>query len=227
MKQEKEQANLLVDQIRSKMESSEDSKKEMNMRLMASESEFNKQKALLGQQIEFLKNTLGEASGKESKLQEEISEQKKEYLEGVKLGSSRFELQIKELNEQKEDLGEQLANAEREIEDVNQKYQLEKSSRVEFESKLKTKGSQSQSDYLELETKVKALKQELELQEETIKKDFEADLNEFKDLNELLQQQVLDLNSKTQTYSVSVEKETALLDQKIDFLETQLIEAKV
>ena len=68
MKQEKEQANLLVDQIRSKMESSEDSKKEMNMRLMASESEFNKQKALLGQQIEFLKNTLGEASGKESKL---------------------------------------------------------------------------------------------------------------------------------------------------------------
>ena len=62
---EKETAERLVEQFKTKMVSCEESEREMQRRVMSSESEFEKQKALLEQKIEFLETTLKQSQEKE------------------------------------------------------------------------------------------------------------------------------------------------------------------
>jgi hypothetical protein len=51
---------------------------------MAAESEFDKQKALLEQRVEFYEKNLEEAQKKEKELSMEVKNQKKEHFSNVK-----------------------------------------------------------------------------------------------------------------------------------------------
>lgn len=51
---------------------------------MASESEFDKQKALLEQKVEFLERQLEEAQRKEKELSSEVKNQKRDHFNSVK-----------------------------------------------------------------------------------------------------------------------------------------------
>ena len=122
------------------MDSSEESMKEMNFSLLSAESEFNKKLALLEQEIEFLNSSLSEYSKKEKSLNEEMDIQKKQYLEVVKSGSSRFEDQILVLTVENEKLAESLNSSEKLSEEFEAKYELQLSLKQEYEEKLDRQG---------------------------------------------------------------------------------------
>jgi phage host-nuclease inhibitor protein Gam len=74
---------------------------------LASESEYDKQKALLEQKVEFLERQLGEAQRKEQELSTEVKAQKRDHFASVKELQQRLEQQIKDLQKRVDDQSEQ------------------------------------------------------------------------------------------------------------------------
>ena len=58
---------------------------------MAAESEFDKQKALLEQKLEFYEKSLEEAQRKEKELSSEVKNQKREHFSSIKDIQSKLE----------------------------------------------------------------------------------------------------------------------------------------
>lgn len=75
---EKREAQRIIEEFKQKMNHNEESSKEAQRRIMAAESEFDKQKALLDQKIEFLEKSISESQRKEREYAEELKSQKKE-----------------------------------------------------------------------------------------------------------------------------------------------------
>ena len=102
----------MVEQIKTKMETSESSEREMQKRMISSESEFEKQKALLNQKISFLEDSLKASQAKEKQLASELQKQKEELLNSMRAGSSKHEEHLKSLQDRSDDLQEQLLEKE-------------------------------------------------------------------------------------------------------------------
>ena len=63
----------------SKLAKAEDHKKEIQRQQQQSESEFDKQKALLDQKLEFLEKEIAESQKREKELSTELRNSKKEF----------------------------------------------------------------------------------------------------------------------------------------------------
>lgn len=70
---------------------------------MAAESEYDKQKALLEQKLEFMEKQLEESQRKEKELSLEVKNQKRDHFSAVKDIQSKMEQQIKDLNKKVEE----------------------------------------------------------------------------------------------------------------------------
>lgn len=73
---------------------------------MASESEFDKQKALFEQKIEFLEKALEDSNKREKEITVELKNCKKDFLNQNKEQTSVLEKQIKDMNKIMEELKE-------------------------------------------------------------------------------------------------------------------------
>jgi len=73
---------------------------------MASESEFDKQKALFEQKIEFLEKALEDSNKREKEITVELKNCKKDFLNQNKEQTSVLEKQIKDINKIMEELKE-------------------------------------------------------------------------------------------------------------------------
>ena len=60
LQQEKSQSNLTIDQYKQKLQRNDDQLKDLQRRVLQSESEYEKQKALLEQKQSFLENSITE-----------------------------------------------------------------------------------------------------------------------------------------------------------------------
>lgn len=93
----KKEHQRAIDDIETKMQQQADSAKELSRRQMQSDSEFDKQKALLEQQIEFLNERNQSLENKEKELVAELRSQKQEASTWKADQKSKFETQIGEL----------------------------------------------------------------------------------------------------------------------------------
>ena len=73
---------------------------------MTSESEFDKQKALFEQKIEFLEKALEDSNKREKEITVELKNCKKDFLNQNKEQTSVLEKQIKDMNKIMEELKE-------------------------------------------------------------------------------------------------------------------------
>lgn len=73
---------------------------------VASESEFDKQKALFEQKIEFLEKALEDSNKREKEITVELKNCKKDFLNQNKEQTSVLEKQIKDMNKIMEELKE-------------------------------------------------------------------------------------------------------------------------
>ena len=73
-----------IEECKNKIASQEEQHKETYRSRMAAESEFDKQKALLEQKLEFLERQLQESQSKEKELSSEVKNQKRDHFNSVK-----------------------------------------------------------------------------------------------------------------------------------------------
>ena len=69
-----------IEKLTNKMNMAEESKKEIQRQQVGAESEFDKQKALLDQKIEFLEKNLEESNRREKEISIELKNCKRDYL---------------------------------------------------------------------------------------------------------------------------------------------------
>ncbi len=93
---------------------------------MQSESEFDKEKALLDQKIEHLETTVETLKSKEKEQSAEIKSQKKELMSSLKDNSAKFENEIKDLKEKYETASENLLEKEADLVEKEQQYSFDK-----------------------------------------------------------------------------------------------------
>ena len=108
MQSEKSESLRQIEEYKNRMYSSEEAAKEAQRRMLSSESESDKQKALLEQKITFMENTIETLKQKDKENQSEIKTQKKELLTSIKENSSKYEEKIASLNRKIEQLAEEL-----------------------------------------------------------------------------------------------------------------------
>lgn len=73
-----------LEEAKNKIYQSEEQQKEIYRQRMAAESEYDKQKALLEQKLEFYEKSLEEAQRKEKELSAEVKNQKREHFSSIK-----------------------------------------------------------------------------------------------------------------------------------------------
>ena len=95
-----------IEELTTKMSNAEDNKKEIQRMQVASESEFDKQKALFEQKIEFLEKALEDSNKREKEITVELKNCKKDFLNQNKEQTSVLEKQIKDMNKIMEELKE-------------------------------------------------------------------------------------------------------------------------
>ena len=125
-----------VDEYKLKAATAEDQAKDMQRQVLQSESEFDKEKALLVQKIEHLESSLEAARKRETEQNDEIKSQKRELMNSIKDCSSKFESQIKELKDQVDQANEQLMEKDLSLTEALQKYEFEKKQWTDLEAKL-------------------------------------------------------------------------------------------
>ena len=91
-----------------KMSNSEDHKKEIQRQKQQSESEFDKEKALLDQKIEFLEKALEDSNKREKEISAELRNSKKDFLSQNKENTTALEKQIKDQMKQIEEMKESI-----------------------------------------------------------------------------------------------------------------------
>jgi len=99
---ERNETNRIVEEYKNRMYSSEETAKEAQRRMIANESENDKQKALLEQKVGFMENTIETLKQKEKENLNEIKNQKKDLLNSMKDNSQKYEEKIQVLNKKLE-----------------------------------------------------------------------------------------------------------------------------
>ena len=69
-----------IDELNQKVTNTDEQKKEIQRQQVASESEFDKQRALLDQKIEFLEKAVEDSSKREKELSTELKNSKRDFL---------------------------------------------------------------------------------------------------------------------------------------------------
>ena len=129
----------------------------MQRRVMSSESEFEKQKALLEQKITFLEQTLKQSQEKEKSLQSEIMKQKEEFMTNIKVGSNKFDGTIKQINDQMEELRESLLEKDSELNKTKQLKEQAENSKRELQKILDQKSDLSNDEFKSLNSECEKL----------------------------------------------------------------------
>lgn len=97
---------------RTSKEAYEDQVKEIQRSVKQSQSEFDKQKALMEQKLAYLEQSLQEKTDKERDYTNEWRTQKAELSSEIKAATSKFKLDIKLLNKQLEEEREKVSDLE-------------------------------------------------------------------------------------------------------------------
>jgi|DEB0MinimDraft_12_1074336.scaffolds.fasta_scaffold08249_4 chromosome segregation ATPase len=97
-----------LEELESKCNTAEEHKKEISRQQVSAESEFDKQKALLDQKLEFLDKALEDSQRREKELSTELKNSKKDFFAQNKEQQQALEKQIKEQAKKIEDMKEQV-----------------------------------------------------------------------------------------------------------------------
>lgn len=189
---------------------------------MASESDFLKQKALLEQQIQFLENRNAALDAKEKELAEELKQQKKESHSSTTDLKNKYDQQVRELHKTIETQKDQIYDWESKYQDLDQKFEQETTKWKDLETNLQREIAKLKETHQSLQTSNESLKKKLDQelaansardQEENAAKDNK--IADFEVYTKELEEEIDSLKSK-------YEKDSAISQQKLEFLQVQL-----
>ena len=104
-------------EVTERMNMSLEKQKEITRTQKASESEYDKQKALYVQQIEHLTQKVTQQDEKERQLIQELKEQKVDTVSANNEVKTKYEAEVRELSAKVKDLSEQVFELENQLKD--------------------------------------------------------------------------------------------------------------
>ena len=223
MQSEKSESLRLIEEYKSRMYSSEEAAKESQRRMLSTESENDKQKALLEQKITFMENTIENLKQKDKDNQAEIKNQKKELLSSIKENSSKYEDKINSLNKKIEELSEEIGEKDNKLSEYEQKDYLlsstinEKNIELESLREVSTEYDQLKDDYDKLK---KDLDENKKLYSQELQEERDSLILQLDELRQSIAQKNVEYTSDKNKW----EKNNIIQQQKIDFLNSQLHE---
>lgn len=221
---EKSDANRQVDDFKNRMISSEENAKEFQRRMMASESESDKQKALLEQKVQFLENTVETLKQKEKDYQNEIKNQKKELMTSLKDSNIKYEEKINALNKKLDDYQDDINDKEGKISELEQKIYVINSSLSEKD--IEVSNLKSLADEVEkLRDENEQLQSSLEENQKVFNSELQDERDNLKAKVEQLKLEITKKDSELQSEASKWTMEQTIQQQKIEFMETQVLEA--
>lgn len=225
LQSERTENNRSIEEYKSRMYASEEAAKEAQRRMSANESEFEKQRALQAQKLEFSENNLESYKQKEKEYQSEIKNQRKELISSIKESSQKYEDKIILLNKKIETLTEESNEKDNQISELEQRIYAHTTTISEKDIELSNlKESTEELDALREENE--QLKKDLDEN----RKSFSLELQEERDS---LQYELSELKIKFSEKQNELEGQLSKWDnedsiklQKIEFLNTQVQELR-
>jgi chromosome segregation ATPase len=221
---QKDDSDSTIKELSEKLSYIEEKKRESERRVITIQGEYEKQKALLDQRIEFYSKQLEDYNKREKESVIELRSQIKEQQNAIKDNNSKYDNVIKSLNNQIEELQEKMVDYETIISGKESLLEIEK-------SKLEEHSIKHNMEVEDLKEKLSSIKNKLE--SERIKNGDEIRLKETEysckyniSLNKIEELELKMKNSEENSKSIiiQIERENAILRQNNEFLELQLKE---
>ena len=224
--EERKTAARNIKDMKDKMAQQEEQTRIIQEKVITSESDFGKEKALLEQKIAYLEKNLEETKTKEKEYGNEIKNIKRDSSATTKEISAKYEGQIKEMQGKLDALKDQMIEMESKMADAEQKFEMEKSQwqdNLTNESSKKEEANRIVAEFkAQIEAQSNKFKADLKAQEEK----FALERTEAQTKIAELEASYKGLDEQIKTQKVKVEKEEAIKKQNKEFLELQLIEVK-
>ena len=215
-----------LEEKEARVAAADDARKEFQRQQVNSESEFDKQKALFEQKIEFLEKALEDSQRREKDISVELKNCKKDFLNQNKEQTSQLEKQIKDQQKLVDELKETNYEHETKISDLEIQLEEQKNKfgdELAAKTKELKKGKDSEGD--------------LAKRYEQLSRKYETDCLQLKDASEatmkLNKEKITELeqhlNEKEETFDMARQqwaKDEAVLKQKLEFAQFQLEEEK-
>lgn len=215
-----------VKALKEKLAQQEEQVRAAQEKALTSESDSNKQHALLEQKAAYLEKTLEEARNKEKEHGVELRNVKREYVESIREIGARHEALIKEVQAKLEAEKEQSEKMESSLMELRQNYESEKLQLTEELDSAKIKYKEAQETIAELREQLKASSAQLKSGQRALEEKFRAEREEHqRTVAELRTQEKLQAG-ELRAARARWEREEAVRRQKQEFCEEQLLEAR-
>lgn len=227
MKSEKEESKKIIDELRDYVSKHEAEAKKMEREIVFERSEFEKERALLQQKLTFLENAYSEFGQKETSYQNDIQRIETGFLAKTKEMEAEHEEELTQAQKQIKNMNERIAELEEEKAKarVEQEIALEHAKEREAELLKSIEEAQKKSLESQKESSLTANKHRMEAVEE-MKKIYEEQLKNIQKEFEKSEEVSKEREDKIKVMRTSAEKEKALYNQNIQFLEMQLTELR-
>jgi len=190
---EKDAMSKTVEDLKNKLLQAEESMKEAERKMFLSNSEYEKEKALLKQKADYYEKSLEELSSKEKDLSTQVKNSQKEHLSNLKENSIKHENLTKSLQATIDQLQERLSELETDMMVKTQKYDTDKK---RWDEKEQVMSKRLEEDQSLISTLKEDLANNSENQARNIDEYKEENTRVITDLTEKLKQSDLSLKQK-------------------------------
>ena len=212
--------------MREKMTQQEEQARSAQEKALTTESDCNKQQALLEQKISYLEKSLEEARTKEKEYGAELKNAKKDHSAAIKEMTAKYETQFKELQTKLDCFKEQNSELDAKMNEMLQLHENEKIQwHEEFEAE-KAKHEESNKLVSELKAQLNDANGKTKADQKTQEDKFVKERSDYQNKIATLEANTKALEEQMKSAKIKGEKEEAVKKQKQEFYEVQLSEAK-
>lgn len=195
--------------------------KNKEKQLIVQQSDYDKEKALFQQKIKYLEDSLEENISKERDQMNEMKNTKKDHISQIKEVANKYESVNKNQQQKINNLTEKSIELENELFTARQQHDIEKKKWQILESQLTGDLSDVSRTNEDLKNQIKSFRKLEEEINERRSDETNNSLSNYRDQIKRLEEDLRDRNEEIQSLQSRGNKESAILQQKIDILENQ------
>ncbi|EAS03779.1 amine-terminal domain guanylate-binding protein (macronuclear) [Tetrahymena thermophila SB210] len=223
---EKQECVKVINDQKQKLIMQEEMLSELERNKILSQSEFEKEKALLTQRIQFYEKQMEELSKKDKDQSNDIKSLKKDYNSQIKDISNKYESLNKSLTQKINELQERIYELENELTNRQQKFDSEKRKWEVNENNLSRLLEESQLQIQKLQNEIRDLRNYEEQHAQFLQNDMSKNHTELQEKMVYYEELIKEKEDTLINFKNNFQKEKALLQQKIEFLQVQFEESK-
>eukprot|EP00357_Protocruzia_adherens_P001689 CAMPEP_0115003528 /NCGR_PEP_ID=MMETSP0216-20121206/18667_1 /TAXON_ID=223996 /ORGANISM="Protocruzia adherens, Strain Boccale" /LENGTH=996 /DNA_ID=CAMNT_0002369355 /DNA_START=169 /DNA_END=3159 /DNA_ORIENTATION=- len=217
----------LMTEILERLDEKSNSITELKEKIITSEGQFQQERDLMNQQLEFTRNQLTEATQKEIQLRNQVKESITDKNERIKELTHQYEEKMSTLHEEVAGLTDNLQQSEIKYSECERQFDYKIVQATQEIDELKTSALNLSSENDLLKSKLESFEEENAVKMESVKQNYDQELSDAKSAGDLKQSQLDELRDELKQLETAQAKESAVYKQKVEFLQLQLDEKEM